>query len=321
MNITEKRNKLISISDEVHEFHPILNNLFSKLPQISHVEYTHGNSEMGADFILTKLDSTLNIEEYIGIIVKITQIGQNFDDVDRQIDECLIPKKIYNGKNKVFLSDIWIVTSKTITENAKTKINYKYKDKKITFIDRDKLIELIDLHMSDFWSTDIPLISEYFKNFKKKIISDDKRHEIINTKDYFYIEQDIELFKESGSSSYLKPKRRKKINIFDEVIKNKISIIEGGVGFGKSKLLRHIALYYANEDIYDSTNIIPIFITMKDLINDKNSNLDLLIEETHINHERNNQVKYLILIDSLDETFYMSKNNNDWIECLRLAGH
>lgn len=316
MNINDKRNKITSISDEVHEFHPILNSLFSKLPQISHVEYTHGSSEMGSDFILTKHDTTLDVDQYVGVIVKITQIGQNFDDVERQINECLIPKKINNGKNKVFLSEIWIVTSKNITENAQIKINHNYRDKKIVFIDRDKVIELIDKHMPDFWSTNIPLISEYFKVFSEKIITDDKRHEIITTNEYFYIDQDIEIFKDLGSSNYLKPKKRKKINIFDEVIKNKISIIEGGVGFGKSKLLRHIALHYAKEEVYASTNIIPIFTTMKELIYDKNSDINLLIDETHIKTTYNEQPHYLFLIDSLDETFYISKSNSDWIECI-----
>ena len=65
-----KKEKISNINDEVKEFHPLLNSLFKKMIEISNVEYTHGQQEMGADFILTRCDALLDNIEYIAIVVK-----------------------------------------------------------------------------------------------------------------------------------------------------------------------------------------------------------------------------------------------------------
>ena len=70
----DKQKAISAISNEVKELHPLLDQLFSRLPNITGVEYTHGPHEMGADFILTKHDSTLNRNNYIGVIAKIGKI-------------------------------------------------------------------------------------------------------------------------------------------------------------------------------------------------------------------------------------------------------
>ena len=74
MNHKAKKEKLKSIRSEVKEFHPLLLTLFNRLSDIINVEYTHGTSEKGADFILTKYDKTLDNVDYVGVIAKTGKI-------------------------------------------------------------------------------------------------------------------------------------------------------------------------------------------------------------------------------------------------------
>lgn len=81
-----KLDKLRSLTHEVNDLHPVLDNLFKKDQTISRYEYTHGPNEMGADFILARVDPTLGEENYIGLVVKSGDIKQDFSSVERQID-------------------------------------------------------------------------------------------------------------------------------------------------------------------------------------------------------------------------------------------
>ena len=113
-----KIDKVKSITDEVGELHPLLRVLLARLPSISRVEYTHGNQEMGADFVLTKKDTTLDDIEYIGCIVKVGQIKQDHSEVTRQIQECELERMIDGGVRKIYLSEIWIISNGNITLNT-----------------------------------------------------------------------------------------------------------------------------------------------------------------------------------------------------------
>lgn len=123
----EKIEAIKKISSEVSEFHPVLRVLFNRLPNISNVEYTQGPTEMGADFVLTKKDETLNDIEYIGVIVKVGQIKQDHSEIERQIEECEIERTVEGGVRKIFLSEVWVISNDNITNGAKEKIHHKYK--------------------------------------------------------------------------------------------------------------------------------------------------------------------------------------------------
>jgi hypothetical protein len=86
------------IVDEVKDFHPLLNNLLSRLPQVLKVEYTHGPSEMGADFVVMRKDVTFDTSEYVGVIAKVGKVVQDLLDIERQIDECSVPRLVGGGK-------------------------------------------------------------------------------------------------------------------------------------------------------------------------------------------------------------------------------
>ncbi len=105
--MTSDRTKRIkSITNEVKEFHPILNELFIRLPDVSNVYYTHGPNEMGADFIIEKFDNTLSTNEYIGVIAKIGKVSQNHSSIDEQIKECSVDRKVHGGTRKIYLNQI-----------------------------------------------------------------------------------------------------------------------------------------------------------------------------------------------------------------------
>ena len=56
MEREKKRAQIESIDSEVKELHPLLEDIFRDMEGISYVEYTHGQNEMGADFVLEKVD-------------------------------------------------------------------------------------------------------------------------------------------------------------------------------------------------------------------------------------------------------------------------
>jgi len=81
--------------------HPLLEALLPKLTDINDLEYTHGTNEMGADFVLSKLDKTLDDIEYIGVIAKVGSIKQNFTNLDNQIEECDLLRPFQGGIKKI----------------------------------------------------------------------------------------------------------------------------------------------------------------------------------------------------------------------------
>lgn len=153
MTVDEIKTKIESYSDEVNDFHPFLKTFLGKIPKIKHVEYTHGNREYGADFILIIEDEILLQETYIGVVVKSTKIKQsNVDEIERQIKESfLMPKIIFNGQKEVSLDTVWVLTNKYITPDAKGKIKVYFQNKKnIKFIDIDMLVNLVSKHYQEF---------------------------------------------------------------------------------------------------------------------------------------------------------------------------
>ena len=60
-----KKERLEQIVSETNELHPLLESLFSKMPNINRVEYTHGSSEMAADFVLSLMNQTFGTIEHM----------------------------------------------------------------------------------------------------------------------------------------------------------------------------------------------------------------------------------------------------------------
>lgn len=302
---TAKISKLDHIKDEVKDLHPLLKKLLPKLPNIQEVEYTHGAGEMGADFVVSKQHDTFGTTQYIGVIAKVGKVVQDYSDIERQIEECELPRKFFGGKKQIRIEEVWIVVTEHITRAAQEKIFEKYKSKSIFFLDGNRLEKLIDQYLPTYWiNVDIE-IAEYFSTLRTRTEEIDKNVSLLPTSDKsLYIEQDI--YKVS-SSKYGDKKNKQssvKVNIYNVVEKEKITLIEGGMGAGKSKLVRHLATYYTNPEIYLREKQIPITITFKDLIDDFECNIDDLIKKKikpDLMAILPEDTSYLILVDAVDE--------------------
>jgi hypothetical protein len=68
--LEQVKERIANISNEVKELHPLLHEVFQRQPKILRVEHTHGNEEMGADFVLTHTHDVLGTPEHIGVVAK-----------------------------------------------------------------------------------------------------------------------------------------------------------------------------------------------------------------------------------------------------------
>jgi hypothetical protein len=128
MNTAEiKQARLNAIQDEVKQLHPLLKLLLPKMKRVQQVEYTHGQHEMGADFIISRLNDDFHDTEYIGIIAKVGKIVQDYTDVERQIKECEIERNFGNGRKKIYLNEVWVIATGQISHGVQEKIHAEYK--------------------------------------------------------------------------------------------------------------------------------------------------------------------------------------------------
>jgi hypothetical protein len=303
-----KKNKLAAIQDEVKEFHPLLEALLPKLPDIQNIDYSHGKDEMGADFILSKLEKPFGILTYIGVIAKIGKIKQNFSEIERQIADCSVSRYFLGTKDRINIEEIWVITNEHITSNAQEKIHEKYKNRKIIFISGSALIRLIDDYLPHYW-TNIPIkINEYLKYLRTTTEEADKRMNLYS--ESFYIEQDVYHNYDADYSQNNSRKRQStKVEVLDEIEKRKVILIEGGMGTGKSKMIRRLIDYYTKPEVYVEKNIIPICLDYKSFVEKNNGDPDILINSVVSPWEiGENNLKYLLLIDGVDE---MNQSNEE----------
>ena len=297
--------KLDSIVSEVDHLHPLLGSLLPKLPSVRNVEYCHGVSEKGADFVVTRTNDTFDTVEHIGVIAKVGRIVQDFRDIDRQIDECSLPRLIEGGKKKVRLTEIWVIATKHITQGAKEKIYEKYRNRKIEFIDGPKLIKLVDTYTPLAW-TRLPLaVGEYLQDLRVRTEEQDKSVSLLQMSDQaFYVKQDLyhipDIEYRHKTKHYSQPT---KVDVNQVIELHRCILIEGGVGSGKSKLLRRLIAEATVPEAFSKTKVIPLIASYTELMERHSGELATLI--THrVPVEVSEPCKdseYLILIDAFDE--------------------
>src|SRR4051812_37354035 len=99
--MSEKQDRLNQLTNEVKDFHPLLELLLPKLDNVNQVEYAHGREEKGADFLLSKSDTTLGGIEYVGVIAKVDKITSDISKIEQQIKECGMPRQFEAGKKTI----------------------------------------------------------------------------------------------------------------------------------------------------------------------------------------------------------------------------
>lgn len=306
MDFKAKTKLIDAIDDEVRVLHPLLHDTFRQMEEIEEVEYTHGPNEKGADFILTRFDRALSRTHEIGIIAKRGKILSNTDDVFRQIEECQMSRTIRGGKDSVPLSEVWVVTTSTISQHAQDKIHHKFVGQRIEFIDGEKLTELVDKHAPYFWHEIQSEIGAYLHDLSNRITQKDIESSVVSGLgcDDFYISPDIqEIEKTNYASRHRKANKARFVNIFEEAIGSKVSFLEGEMGFGKSKTARSIVNHFCAPDRYKQQSILPVFVTFRDMVDSGRSLAEQAAHATKNFFDIGtiNDVTVLFVIDGIDE--------------------
>ncbi|WP_409475880.1 NACHT domain-containing protein [Stenotrophomonas sp. Y-13] len=295
----DRLGKINSLSDEVRQLHPVLRVLFPRLPNILSVEYRQGPREMGADFVLEKTDATLLTTEYIGVIVKTGKIKQDHSEIDRQIEECELERTFGSGKKKVHISEIWVVSNDSISQGAQDKINHKYKNKSIKFIPGERLLELINKFYEEYW-TDVSVgIGDYFRRLEASTKSLSLVSPEIGTSSEIKVER--QLVEYLGASDYQRRQRKlRRFSMQGVLDQGRYTLIEASMGAGKSTLLADAALSMACADHYNSCGAIPIFRTVKDVVDSYGCNVEKLVNDV-LDELDLEGVACVVFLDGLDE--------------------
>ena len=302
---SSKLTRLAKIKDEVGELHPLLDKLLRKIPNVMDVEYTHGNREMGADFVLSKPHDVFGYTEYVGVVAKVGRITQDYTAIERQIDECAVPRTFLGGRERIRIGEVWVLATETISQNAQEKIHEKYSLRKVSFIEGARLEKLIDSHFPSFW-IDISLeVGDYLSTLRTKTQHLDASISLLPIAEKgFYIEQDIyEVQKPTYKRVAHKQKPPQKVDIHKEIERHKVILLEGGMGLGKSKLLRQLVDHYTIPQTYIESKLIPVHASFKELIDDFGNDITKLII-ARVGMKLTKELpdaKYLLLIDGVDE--------------------
>lgn len=297
-----KLHRIKELKHEVNDFHPLLSALFPKLPNITDVEYTQGTKEMGADFVLTKSDSTLDDVEYIGCIVKVGQIKQDHSEVNRQIEECEIERTINGGLRKIFLSEIWIISNGNITNGAQEKIHHKYKNKNIKFLPAEKVTALVDKYYPDYWTDFTVKVGEYLREIVLTANNLSKNNSLIdiNNSD-IYVPQQLIRLNTTKSVFNGSPKTVKRVTLDSALENEDFILIEAMMGAGKSTLLAKIAKNYADSQEFSEKQTLPILLTATELSNLYSGNIKEVVNKEISRGGLEFINKFIILIDGFDE--------------------
>lgn len=302
------KERIAEIASEVNELHPLLQEVFRRHPKITSVERTHGQDEKGADFILSRLDDVLGDSEYIGVVAKRGKIHTDLTDVNRQIWECTnLPHKIEGGKKEVALSQVWIVSTGTITNGAQERIHAKYRGTNVKFINGDRLASMVDELVPFYWArVDLP-VSTYLSDVKARSEQLDKTLDLMQLEgESLHIDQDVVHVEIDPYNTEKRKKRRKiaPVDVTRELATNKALLIEADMGGGKSKLIRRLAQHYGDVATFTEEKLLPIHATFRELIDDYGSDLHKLLTEKIPNATQEaltDDVVYLFLIDAVDE--------------------
>lgn len=305
MDFSAKKDLIANIDDEVKILHPLLSHMLRNLEGVQSVVYTHGPNEKGADFVLSRIDQSIGTVGYVGVIAKTGKILANFTEIERQIDECRLPRLVQGMPGQVRLSEVWIVTTAHISRNAQEKISEKYSSQKVVFIDGESLTSLVDRHANYFWY-DVPSeIGRYLQNLSMRLSALDSEHSVLSGIDAgdFYIEPDIQEYSRAGYVRKGKPRRPRMVNLLTEVLRHRVSVLEGEMGFGKSRAARHVANYFCAPDRYRQRGVLPIFFTFKEML-ESGLSLRQLISETlgvHLSGKLIESATILVILDGIDE--------------------
>lgn len=277
---------------------------------------------MGADFVLARTDPTLGTETYVGIIAKCDDVRQDHADVTRQIEECAVERHFDGGKKKIFLSEIWIVTSGTITAAAERKVHESHRSSKVQFVDRDRLAILVDKFAPHFWSDIAPELGMHLAAIEQ-ICSKANTTSFLMPLDPStdWIEQKLRPIVPVSARKISMPKGTKRTSL-EEVLasKDRFIMIEGAMGSGKSAMFRRAALNMCVPNSFSEFRMVPAFFHVKELSASPQAFLEERLVELCKLLPENKGGSVVIFIDGMDEIDASSAQRVDTVsKCVEVG--
>lgn len=305
-----KTNKLSAITNEVNEFHPLLTAIFTNDKTISRFEYTHGPAEMGADFVLARIDQTLGDENYVGVIAKCGKIKQDHTDIKRQIDECAVERYFDSGKRKIYLNEVWIVCNGSVSNGAERKIHEEYKSRNIKFIDINKLEALVETNYPQYWNEIPTSIGLYLQDTLAEINKSESYNSLAAGSVSTEVTQELcEIERTSPGSKLSRFKKHRSFTLDQALERTRLLLIEGGMGSGKSTIFRRHVRNLCDPNTFQQHRTLPKIIHFAEIADDVESKIDIIVESFGEDLRTLEGRKLLLLIDGVDEVRSASKGS------------
>jgi hypothetical protein len=296
-----KTQKLSAMKKEVEELHPLLRQIFTADPSIATCQYTHGVHEMGADFVLSRIDQTLGTETYIGVIVKCGDVKQDQRDVIRQIEECSV-ERYFGGKRRIHLNEIWITFNGTISHGAERKIFEEHRSKNFKFLNIDILCKLTEKFAPNYWTDISANTGTYLAETLSEIIRAESFSQISSPNNAINIEQELVQMQRRGKEKKVfSYKKAPRVALKTAVLSNRVVLIEGGMGSGKSTQFRKYAKRLCDIQTFSEERVVPKILHARSLLGDTEVKLKSEISKIRELAKNSNPNEFLFFIDGLDE--------------------
>lgn len=308
MEFSDKRNFIENISDEVGKLHPLLENVIPKLQNVKSIEYTHGQYERGADFVVQIEHATTSRISHVGVVAKCGKIGASkVSEIEEQIKECA-EERAYQVLSRVRCTEVWVFASGGYTERTKEKLQNRFPGRSVEFFGPDDIAKFVDEHYSYFWH-DLPCqLGTYLQQLSSKLHILDRASGLLlsPTVEGLYIELDTyERIKKSYAKSSHNKLEVKGVDFHHEILKTRIGLLEAEMGFGKSKLARQLALSLCSADSYHKYKIIPVFSTYREFLDQHAGDLDQIVRKSlglAVDCLKDETAEILVILDGLDES-------------------
>lgn len=215
------------------------------------------------------------------------------------------------GLQKTHLANvIFLVSPYNISTGFESSISSSIGSLKLEFIDRDKLIKLLNDFYPDFWKHDDLMLIEYEKQFCEYSYkeTDLKKLKIFNEKYLklleIYIEPRLFFFYEDRKTQ---TPSRKRVTIDDLIKDSKPVVLSGDAGTGKSTLLKKVGEKLIENNLLDKTKNVPVFITVTEIFENEYKIADLVSKKIKYCFSAIGLTEFFknyaitVLIDSIDE--------------------
>ena len=224
------------------------------------------------------------------------------------------------GREKVRITEIWVIVTQNITNGVKIKIFNNYSNRKIEFIDGPTLTKLVDRYVPLAWSRLPMAVADYLQDLQVRTEEQDKSVSLQQISDStFYVKQDLYYFPDI-EYRYKKKNRRQpeKVDVDHVAESHRCILIEGAVGSGKSKLLRQLITKASVPDEFSKTKVIPLSASYTELIETHSGDLNKLIDRRVPMAVRQpcHDSEYLVLIDAFDERRMETNNQADELNAI-----